>query len=610
MTLRSRLLLAQAPLALALALVAVFAVLTVTELGRAGQEILADNYRSVLAAQRMKEAQERIDRGALLIVAGDTARGLAQISEHQPHFEDELRFQERNITEAGEAEATRQLRTGWTQYLAALEALSDHPNERRRFYLETLEPAFLEVKKKADAILALNQDAMVRKSEALRSKSERVNSWTITAVLGALIVGFAVSVNLTNRALRPVGVLSQAVRRLGQGDLEARAIVQGPAELKQLSDDFNAMAARLQTYRQSSLGELLQAQQAAQAAIDSLPDPVMVFATDAGLLNMNHTAETLLGFSLDTAGDPMARAAPLVREVVERVRSFVLSGKGPYTPRGYEEAVRIEAPEGPAFLLPRGAPVYAESSGIIGATVVLQDVTRLRRFDELKNDLVATVAHEFRTPLTSLRMAIHLCAEETVGPVTPKQADLLFSAREDCERLKGIVDDLLDLSRIQSGSLELELKDAPIDAVIADAIAAHQSAAEQRGIRLVCQAEPFPETIRVDPNRLALVLSNLISNAIRYSPTGAEVIVRAQKAGTQARFVVEDRGPGIPAEHQERIFEKFYRVPGGTSEGAGLGLAIAREIVEAHGGEIGVESTSGEGSRFWFTVPLRGAGKA
>lgn len=602
MMLRTRLLFAQLPLALALATIALFAVLTVARLGRAGQDILTANYRSVLAAQRMKEALERIDSATLFLVAGEGQKGLGQLTVQRPVFESELKVQEGNLTEAGEAAATRALREKWTRYQQHLDALPGAPNAKEH-YLLWLEPAFVEVKGAADVILTLNQDAMVHKSERLRLESRQVNTITVVGVLLSLVLGFGLSIHLTDRALRPLGVLGQAVRRLGEGDLAVRAAVVGPRDLEQLGKDFNAMALRLQRYRESSLGELLQAQQSSQAAIDSLPDPVLVFAQNGSLLSMNRSGEALLGFSLDVPGDPIARASPALRELLEKVRAHVLAGKGPYVPRGYEEALRLDSPDGPVFLLTRGSPVYNEASGIVGATLVLQDVTRLRRFDELKNDLVATVAHEFRTPLTSLRMAIHLCVELAAGPLTDKQLDLLVAAREDCERLQAIVTELLDLSRIQSGSLELERRKVKVRELVDGALDQHRAAASHQSVILTAELEPFLDELDADPSRLGLVLANLVSNAIRYSPQGGAVALKVSAEGKTVRFEVRDAGVGISAEHQKRVFEKFYRVPGTTPEGAGLGLAIAREIVEAHGGEIGVESEPGKGSCFWFTVP-------
>ncbi|MCI0572986.1 MAG: ATP-binding protein [Myxococcaceae bacterium] len=607
MTLRSRLLIAQLPLALALGLVGVLAVSTLRELGEGGQRILQDNYRSVLAAQRMKDALERIDSGALFVAIGERKQGYEQIAQQQPLFERELDVQQSNVTEPGEAEATGELRSHWEAYLEALERylpLEGQETLRAR-YLTDLAPRFHATRNAADAVLALNQDAMVAKSEELRRTSKRINMLTITGVLAALLAGLTASAALTRRALHPMAVLSQAVRRLGQGDLEARAQVAATGEIGQLAADFNAMAERLRVYRESSLGELLQAQSSSQAAIDSLPDPVVVFSAEGGVLNVNRAAEQRLGVSVEQVDASLAHVGPELREVLERVRAHVLSGKGPYIPRGYEEAVRVESGEGPLFFLPRGTPVYAETSGIVGATVLLQDVTRLKRFDELKNDLVATVAHEFRTPLTSLRMAIHLCVEEVVGPLTTKQADLLNAAREDCERLQKIVDDLLDLSRIQSGQLELHVRAVSPDELVEEAVAPYRGTAQERQVDLVTFLSPDMDRVEVDPERISVVLGNLVANAVRHSPEGGRVEVALAKGDGAVRFEVSDNGPGIPHEHQARIFDRFYRVPGVDGGAAGLGLSIARDIVRAHGGDIGVMSEEGKGSRFWFTVPER-----
>jgi len=605
MKLRTQLLIAQGPLALALVLVGTVAVITIGELERSGTNILKDNFRSVLAAQRMKEAIERIDSAAMFLVIGERERGLRQAEQFRPKFETELRVQEGNITEPGEVEATRRLRQLWERYQAEFDDFKEHtdPNWLKQAYISTLNPSFVEVKDAADVILDLNQDAMVQKSDALRRRGEQVRQLTIFGVFAALVTGLWLSSALTARALRPVSILSQAVRRLGQGDLEARARVAEGGEIGQLAADFNAMADRLKGYRESSLGELLQAQQASQAAIDSLPDPVIVFGAQGAIVNVNKSAEGALGLSLDAAGDPLARLSPDLREVLERARAHVLGGKGAYVPRGYEEAVRVDLPEGARFFLPRASPVYAEASGISAATVILQDVTRLKRFDELKNDLVATVAHEFRTPLTSLRMAIHLVAEEAVGPLTPKQAELLASARQDCERLQGIVDDLLDLSSIQSGRLELQVRPISAAELLSKAIASQEFSADQKDIHLETSIAADVDQLELDPDRVGLVLNNLISNAIRHTPEGGRVSIRVGRSGGSTRFEVTDSGEGIPPEYQKRVFEKFFRVPGSASGGAGLGLSISREIVEAHGGEIGLESRPGYGSTFWFTLP-------
>jgi signal transduction histidine kinase len=619
--LRTKLLLAQAPLALALALVGVLSAALTTRLADQSRLILADNYRSVLAAQRMKEALERVDETALYALIGHTAGGAAEIAPHRRAFDHELRVQEGNVTEAGEQAVTRALREAWDQYGRGVDLYLGLDGEaaRKRAYFGELKPVFTRVKQHADEVLAINQDAMVRKSDRVSERARLFEHIVAGGVMLVFVLGLIAATWLIGRTLRPLGVVTAAMRRFGEGDARARADVRGKDEIAAVATEFNSMAERLERYRASSLGELLQAQQAAQAAIDGLADPVLLLDGAGKLQGANAAASSLLAVDMDRTGaEALAGMDPGVRALVERLRGHVLGGKGAYVPKGFEEALRVPAaPGGERIFLPRATPIYGEDGTVTGAAIVLQDITRLFRFDELKNDLVATVAHEFRTPLTSLRMAIHLCTEEVVGPLTPKQADLLFAARDDCERLQVIVDELLNLSRIESGSIDLHRRRTTPGALVEAAVDVHRPGAEEGGIGLRIEVPPGLPEVFVDPDRLQLVFSNLLTNAIRFAPRGTEVVVRADaaagapvaethRAGGAAavRFEVADAGPGIPPEHQVGLFEKFFRVPGSPEGGSGLGLFIARGIVQAHGGEIGVASRPGEGAVFWFTVPV------
>ena len=598
MTVRGKLLLAQAPLAAGLILLGLVALGALETLGQGSQRILRDNFRSVLAAQRMKESAERVDSAAVFRAAGRPDKGDAQAPPNIAGFETALREQEANITERGEGDATRLLRARWDAYRARYEAFHELTGERelQKRYFDEMEPAFLQVKDAAQRILEINQDAMLLKSEQARATAERDRTLLLWSTLAALGLCAFASVQLTRRALRPLGVLSQAVRRIGEGDLDARARLSGEDEIAQVGRELDQMADKLREYRSSSLGELLQAQQASQAAIDSLPDPVLVISADGQVLNVNEAAETLL--HVESQGLPAL--PPALREAVDKVRAHVLGGRGAYAPRGLEEALRVAD----RALLPRATPLYSEEGAVSGVTIVLQDVTRLLRFDELKNDLVATVAHEFRTPLTSMRMAVHILLEGTVGPLSEKQLDLVYAARDECERLQGIVEDLLDLSRIQAGKVEVSLTPLPAKTVVEAAVAARSDAAHDAGLQLREEIVEPVLPVLVDPERIQLVFDNLLANAIRHSPRGGTIEVRALPEDGHVRFEVADEGPGIPPEYRQRIFEKFFRMPGTKGEGIGLGLYISREVVAAHGGEMGVLSEPGHGSRFWFTLPV------
>jgi signal transduction histidine kinase len=606
MNLRTKLLLAQSPLALAMIVGAVMALRSNAELGRLAQEILKDNYRSVVAAQRMKESIERMDSGAMFQFSGHETEGFRMARQHQARFEEELRVQEANITEEGERDVTAKLRRLWNQYrekFALLDTMGSRDAERE-FYFKELNPAFVAVKGAADEILNINQDAMVMRSDRAQATARRQSQGMISGFVAAFIAGLLFSAVVTYRTLRPLASLGQAVRRIGDGDLEMRVRVSGVDEVAQLARDFNLMADRLGEYRKSSLGDLLQAQLQMQAALDGIPDPIIVLGTDGEILNVNVAAKTTLEIDAgDKSGDLWQFVPAPVREAAERLHRHVLSGKGPYVPRGFDESVRVPLPGGDRYFLPRATPVYGEGRSVTATCVIFQDVTRLRRFDELRNDVVATVAHEFRTPLTSLHMAIHLCLDPKVGSVNEKQADLLYAAREDCARLQDLVNDLLDLSRIQTGKVEMDRRPIPVRDLLESAVGAHKVAADEKAIRISVDPPSTDLNVLADANRVGLVLSNLVVNAVRHTPTGGRIDLRAVPSDGSVRFEVKDTGEGIPPEFRERIFEKFFQVPGANVGGSGLGLTIAREVVLAHAGKIGVESEVGGGSTFWFTLP-------
>ena len=605
MKMRTKLLLAQLPLVIALGITILVGSFVARDLGRGSQTILRDNYRSVLSAERMKEEAERVDSGLSFVALGQIDQGLAQIATHVPRFEAELAMQERNITEPGEREATEKLRRAWTAYRAVgadIEREPRAPGLRDRYFAETL-GKFLMVKDTADAILVLNQDAMTAKSDRAGALANRSNTLLVGISVLGLLVAIAASSIITTRVLRPLSVLGQTARRLGEGDLVVRARVESGDEIGALAGELNTMAERLQKYRDSSLGELFEAQLAAQATIDSLPDPVLVVALDGALRHANISAETILKTRAEAGLNGMASAEPNVRAVVERLRLHVAGGHGAYVPKGLDEAVRVTASEGERLLLPRAAPLYADEGDVVGVTIVFQDVTRLHRFEELRNDLVATVAHELRTPLTSLRMAVHLLAEEMVGPLTPKQGDLVFAAREECDRLQAIVDELLDLSRIEADRIELRIARQDPEELVTTAFEAQRSAAAAKHVTLRSEVLPDMPKIDVDRERIGLVLANLIGNAIHHGPAESTVTVRAHAEVGLVRFEVSDDGPGVPEEFRELVFDKYMRAPGAATGGAGLGLFIARENVRAHGGEIGI-ATDRPGTKIWFTVKI------
>uniref|UniRef100_A0A7V4G790 histidine kinase n=1 Tax=Desulfobacca acetoxidans TaxID=60893 RepID=A0A7V4G790_9BACT len=606
MHLKTKLLLAQVPLALALLVLGGIAITTLGQLGLSSEKILKDNYRSVLAAQRMKEAIERMDSAALFIALGRREEGKQLAWRNRSTFEEELAVQMKNITEKGEQEASEALLRRWRDYLGSYERFLQENDQSvlRDAFFNELFPKFLAVKEGADHILTLNQDAMVRKSDEVRNFSRRLETSITFAALLAALVGILASMALTTRIIRPLSVLTQTARRIKEGDLEVRARVEGSDEIALLAQEFNTMTDSLDRYRKSSLGELLQAQHASQAAINSLPDPVVTTDLEGKILTANRAAESWFGPGLSgSLGEAVGSLEPALTAAIKKAREYVLSGKGAYLPADLEEAVKIAGSEGERYVLTQAAPVYDDTGSLGSISVVLRDVTLLSKLDAMSKSLVATFAHEFRTPLTSLRLAIHILLQQLAGTMTEKQLDLMYAARQDCERLQNLVDDILSIVRLQSGKIELRRVMVSILPLIEHIIDHHRLLAEERGILLSQVLPPFDEEVFADPERLELVFANLITNAIRHTPAGGSIEIRAKADDEVVRFEVADTGEGIPMEYQAQVFDKYFQVPSGIRKGTGLGLAIAKNIIEAHGGEIGLESAPGQGSTFWFTLP-------
>jgi two-component system, NtrC family, sensor histidine kinase KinB len=616
MSLRAKLLIGLSPLLVALVVTVIVGSKTTTELGHSSQRIINENYRSVLAAERMKGAVEQLDRGAMFRVSGRPDLRADDARTARSRFEGELDVEDHNITEPGEAEAAAGLRLAWQDYERRFETFTALlGKEQNDFYFRELSPQFNRVERAADVILEMNQNAMLQKSADAEQEARRWNRIVLVVGLSGCLLALAASTIWTSRLLRPLGLLSRVARRIGQGDLAVRTVVQGAGEVALLARDFNEMADQLQKYRKSSLGQLLQAQQNLQAAIDSMPDPMLVVAIDGALVQVNAAAETTLGVgppggraiegeaNTSTAGWMTAVPASL-KEAIERVRCHVLSGKGPLLPNTLEEAVVMDSADGPKQFLARGGPTYDEDGNVTGTTILLQDVTRVLRLDELRSNLVATVAHEFRTPLTSIRMAIHLCAEGMVGPLTEKQADLLLTARDECERLQTIVDELLDASRLHTGRLVLHRCILSVEVLLDGAVDALRTTADGDQVQLRTEVMPGLGHLSVDRDQMNIVLSNLVTNAIHHSPAGGRVTVGAKRTDNEIEIDVRDQGPGIAREHQRAVFEPYFQAPGGHPGSAGLGLAIAKRIIEEHGGDIGVQSDPGSGARFWFRLPV------
>lgn len=594
MTLRRKLLLSQLPLVIALLLIALGALYAAMRFGAAPGEILHENFRSFDAMRSMLQTSEAIDQNVVSASLRGEKFSTREVSESIASFERELRLQESNITEEGETDATEQLRRAWEAYRDGLESIAANED------LASHQVRSRALRSAVDRILQMNRNAMRHKSEQAQHEAGRIGATLTATAVVAFLLAVVVSGAWIRRTLAPVRVLERAVHRLSEGDFEARIRVEGGDEIASLSKSFNDMAARLAQYRQSSLGELLEANNRLESVMDSLADAVVVYDLDGVPVANNEVVTRVLGtnsLELESLPESLQDA---VRDAFDRVRH---SGEA-HEPTSLDAAVEVAGRPSPRWLLVSATPVRTRSEVLSGVTIAMRDVTRSRRIEGFKGDLVAAAAHELRTPLTSLHMAVHLCLEQAAGPLTDRQQDLLATARQDCERLQVVVEELLEMARLESGVARLSRSKVNLGELVRDALSRHESVARQRGKMLEALPGDSLLSIEADSSRMARVLDNLIENAFIHAGDGGRVALGFERDDGAARIYVDDSGPGVPPEWRERVFSKFFRVPGTEKQGSGLGLSIVEDVVRAHGGEVGVDTSPLGGARFWLSIPL------
>lgn len=603
LTLRSRILLTLLPLLLLLAVVGSAGVVLLSRLGNSVNAILRENYDSVIAMEHLNEALERIDSSFQFSLSGQHDKAHKQFSEHWPAYRKNLAIEQANITLNGEAALVDQLTSLTTQYRKdgdTFHAMDPtDPTRSQRYYdAGGLLEQFKSIKDVSGQIRQINQANMENASRDARHLAGRSLVWFGIGLASALLLALLAAWHTVRTVLRPIRAVTEAAVGISTGDLDQVVPYQSRDELGQLSSAFNSMARNLREFRQSQSARLLRVQQTTQATVNSFPDPVIVIDTAGRVEIANPAAARLLGVrSRQTTAEDGADWQPPA--ALQQPLEEALHGQHDYSPEGFDRAIHFNSGGRELTLLPRILTIRNPQGDALGAAVLLQDVTRLQLLDQAKSNFVATASHELKTPLTSLRLAVHLLLEETVGPLTPKQLELLLDARENCERLLAVVNNLLDLARLEQGDKSLNLQSERPESLLRAAADAIRSRADDQGIEIAVEVRPGLPPIMVDEQRLRNALQNLLDNALTYTERGGRITLKADSAGDSVRLSIADTGIGIPREHLPRLFERFFRVPGQSrGNGTGLGLSIVREIIAAQGGTIACHSTPGQGTEF------------
>ena len=607
-TFRKKILLGYGASLLLIIVVLSLAVVLILRLGRASESILLENYRSIQAAENMIDAVERQDSATLLILLGYERQGASEFRENETLFLQWLGRAKDNITIAGEKEIIDTLEKGYTRYLSEISNLQllhrAAPAQATNAYHEVILTLFRSIRDTCIKLRDLNHETMY-------AASNRANKISVQAVFSISVIGgisvvivIIFSLFLSHLISRPVTELKEAALQVAQGNYDVQVPVRGSDELALLATQFNLMGEKLKQFHDMNIGRIITEKRKNEAIIRSVTDGIVVVDDNFLITNLNPAAAKIFGVFPEDSLEKHILEVMRDEKLFGFLKETLASGQPPHLEEG-EDILTINTGEAARHYQVAIVPMRTPSGVIPGVVLLLRDITRLKELDRLKSEFVMTASHELRTPLTSLNMAVNLLRESAAAKLTDQEQALLEACHEDVQRLRGLVNDLLDLSKIEAGKVELAFESVQPRFLGDQALSVIRTQADSKGIELSLEVPEDLPQVTADPHKIVWVLVNLLANAVRYTNAGGHIKLTGEQVGNQVHLAVTDDGEGIPLDEQPRIFDKFvHGKPSDGDGGSGLGLAISKEIVKAHRGAIWVDSTPGQGSTFTFTLPV------
>ena len=490
-------------------------------------------------------------------------------------FEKNLQLQENNITEPGEKEMTASLRKNFN-------ALKEKEKNDSLLSL---------IRKDISSIMQANLQAIDKKNQAAQKSAESAKTIITIILTVCILIGFTFIFNFPQLVASPIAKLTEAIKAIANKNYSERIHLNRKDEFGDLANAFNTMAERLDEYEHSNLSKILFEKRRAETVINSLKDASIGIDNKGTVLFANQQALQLLNLKeqdiVSLRQEDVKKRNDLFRFLINEQNNIpfkiVVDGKENYFTK---EIVEL-----------------SNDNQKTGQVIVLKNITPFKELDVAKTNFIATVSHELKTPLASSDFSLKLLEDERVGSLTAEQKELVQNLKDDNKRLLRILSELLDMSQVESGKIQLNLQVIRPSALLNKAVESVQNVAKEKNIAIKRELSDNLPSIKADPDKTVWVLNNFLTNAIRYSSTDSAVIARVLIRDNSMQFTVQDFGKGIAPEYKDKIFDRYFRVPG-TKEGTGLGLAICKEFIEAQGGKIWIESDLGSGSRFSFSFPV------
>jgi len=544
--------------------------------------ILKDNYETLSFTRDMRSI---LDQNELPLAKHLAAR-----------FRKNLVMEERNVTERGEGQAVIALK-------AAFLVITNPslPAEQHKQAVASLRKQLMHIDQ-------LNMDAIVRKNAAAQAAVEKASLYLITSASFCFLVLFSFVVNFPGFVANPLREFSEAIKAIGRKNYKQRLHFDGTDEFSELALSFNEMVAELNKWENSNLAKIQSEKLRIEAIIEQMQDAIIGLNEKQEILFMNKVAAQILNLDekqviglnvkeLMKKNDLLTRI--LKNEVDSKPIKIYADDKESYFQLQKREIVVPVFDE-------QEAPVILQAGKTAGMVYILTNITEFKELDEAKTNFIATVSHELKTPISSIKMSLKLMDDERIGLMNPEQKQLVEHIKDDCSRLLKITSELLDLAQVETGNIQLNFVKAKPLEIVNYALNAVKFQAEQRHIELELIADATPVTVNADVEKTAWVLINFLSNALRYSAEKSKVQISIEQKAGGIEFSVRDFGKGIDEQYQKRLFDRYFQVPtdGNNKSGSGLGLAISKDFIEAENGKIWVESEMGAGSRFCFLLPI------
>ena len=544
----------------------------ITDLKRDTNNILIANYNTLEYSRNMLLALDEMDSGPVAISI----------------FEENLKKQRENETEIDETEVTLQI----SNLFSELKSSSENDSIKMLIRIDIA------------SLMKLNMNAIVQKSHIANNTAENAIIWIIITGVSCFLIAFVLLVKLPGNIANPILQLTESIRQIANHNYHQRINLENNTDFGNLAISFNLMAEKLEEYSNSKLDKILKEKKRVETLINNMHDPVIGLDENKIIIFVNDEALKITELTRD---DILKKPIQDIAVVNDLVRALIVDLINPSAKKN-EATLKIFTDDKESYFQKEIIRIEIASSGdntneLIGYVIMLKNITVFKELDSAKTNFIATISHELKTPISSIKMSTQLLEHSGTGSLNEEQTQLVESIKDDSSRLLQITGELLNMSQAETGNIQLNIQAADPSIIIKYAIDSIKMQADQKRIKIQIVAEPDIASIFADAEKTAWVLINFLTNAIRYSLEESEIVVSLKKESKGMLFSVRDFGKGIDARYKKKIFERYFQIPGSIKSGIGLGLAISKEFIETQGGEIGVDSEQGMGSTFFFILP-------